>query len=131
MHAEIINQISVYDMVYGNSMILIDSIVEKNYILAYELYEIYDKLGFFESNWEQKLINQFEGISENLLEISSGISKINESIIEKFELISNKNIEDMSNKIKSPKNSNSIMPLLSLYGGYKLGYHMVGPAKNK
>jgi hypothetical protein len=127
MQAEVVNQIEAYDKVYGNALILIDSIIENNLVLSYEIYEIFDKLGFFESNWEQRLIQKFEDLTDSIEEINININNINE----KFDLITNTSISKMTKETDSPNLIQTGMPLLSLYGGYKLGYHMTGPSKNK
>ena len=126
MQAEVINQVEAYDKVYGNALILIDSIIESNHVLSYEIYEIFDKLGFFESNWEQRLIQKFDDLSDSINETNANINSINE----KFDLITNTSISKMVKEAGTPNLIKTGMPLLSMYGGYKLGYHMFGPSKN-
>ena len=130
MQAEVISQIEAYDKIYGNSLILIDSIVDKNYVLSYEIYEIFDKLGFFESNWEKTLIKKFEDLTDSIDIVNSKISDINK----KLELITNINISNMTEEVSksellSAPVSNgawgeilsSALPFLGLYAGYKIG----------
>ena len=126
MQSEVINQVQAYDKVYGNALILIDSIIESNHVLSYEIYEIFDKLGFFESNWEQRLIQKFDDLSDSINETNANINSINE----KFDLITNTSISKMVKEAGTPNLIKTGMPLLSMYGGYKLGYHMFGPSKN-
>lgn len=123
MQAEVINQVEAYDKVYGNALILIDSIIESNHVLSYEIYEIFDKLGFFESNWEQRLIQKIDDLADSIEETNTN------TINEKFDLITNTNISKMTKGTDSPSLTQAAMPLLTLYGGYKLGYHMFGPSK--
>lgn len=127
MQAEVIKQVEAYDKVYGNALILIDSIIESNHVLSYEIYEIFDKLGFFESNWEQRLIQKFDNLTDSIDETNANINTINE----KFDLITNASISKMKKETDSPNLLQTGMPLLSLYGGYKLGYHLFGPSKKK
>jgi len=53
---------------------MIVSLTDSDLITFYEIYECFDQLGVFNSNWENE-------VSTNLLNINSSIDEVNQSII--------------------------------------------------
>jgi hypothetical protein len=68
------NQVHTYNLLIFHSINMITSLTESELITFYEIYECFDKLGVFNSNWENE-------ISTNLLNINSSIDEVNQSII--------------------------------------------------
>lgn len=126
MKNEVSAQVEAYDKVYGNALILIDAIIEKNNVLSFEIYEIFDKLGFFESNWEQRLLKKFDDLADSVSTIDRNIQNINKN----FELITHSNISKINGRENLLSGSiQASMPMLALYGGYKIGYNFFKPLK--
>jgi hypothetical protein len=78
------NQIHLYELLVFHSINMITSIVEVDLITFYEIYECFDQLGVFNSNWEnevsEKLKNIGDGISDLMYSINHMESKIVDSI---------------------------------------------------
>ena len=67
------NQIHSYELILLHSLNMITSIVKDDLITFYEIYESFDKLNIFNSNWENE-------ISQKLTDIGSGINDLMYSI---------------------------------------------------
>ena len=74
------NQIHEYEQLVFHSINMVVSIAEDDLITFYEIYESFDKLGMFNSNWENE-------VSQKLLDIGSEINELMYSV------------NDMSNKV--------------------------------
>ena len=74
------NQIHEYEQLVFHSINMVVSIAEDDLITFYEIYESFDKLGMFNSNWENE-------VSQKLSDIGSEINELMYSV------------NDMSNKV--------------------------------
>ena len=95
------NQVHTYNLLIFHSINMVTSLTESELITFYEIYECFDKLGVFNSNWENE-------VSSNLQNINYSIDEVNQSIINLDNNMSNNlqklmySIHDMeSNIIKS------------------------------
>jgi len=68
------NQVHTYNSLIFHSINMIVSLTDSDLITFYEIYECFDQLGVFNSNWENE-------VSTNLLNINSSIDEVNQSII--------------------------------------------------
>lgn len=68
------NQVHTYNLLIFHSINMVISLTESDLITFYEIYECFDKLGVFNSNWENE-------VSSNLQNINSSIDEVNQSII--------------------------------------------------
>ena len=67
------NQIHAFEVLVFHSINMITSLVESDLVTFYEIYECFDQLGVFNSNWQNE-------ISNKLTNIDAGISNIGERI---------------------------------------------------
>lgn len=74
------NQIGSYNLVYLNSVTLIVCLCENELVIFYELYETFDDLGVFKTNYQNEVL-------ESLIRIGSNIDKLNNNIVYKLKLI--------------------------------------------
>lgn len=92
------NQVHTYNLLIFHSINMITSLTESELITFYEIYECFDKLGVFNSNWEND-------ISKSLLNINSSIDEVNQSVMNLDDNISRGlqnlmyTINDMENNI--------------------------------
>ena len=68
------NQVHTYNLLIFHSINMVISLTESDLITFYEIYECFDKLGVFNSNWENE-------VSSNLQDINYSIDEVNQSII--------------------------------------------------
>ena len=74
------NQIGGYNLIYLNSVTLIVCFCENELVVFYELYETFDELGVFKTNYEKEVL-------ESLNIIGSNINNLNNNIVHKLMLI--------------------------------------------
>ena len=66
-------QIESYRLILFNSLALVQSLCNDNVIIFYQIYECFDKLSIWNSNWENE-------VSQKLTQIGSGINDLMYSI---------------------------------------------------
>jgi hypothetical protein len=76
------NQIGSYNVIYLNAVTLIVCLCENELVVFYELYETFDDLGVFKTNYEKEVL-------ESLNTIGSNINNLNKNIVHKLMLIEN------------------------------------------
>ena len=81
------NQIHIYNLLVFHTISMITALVESDFITFYEIYECFDQLSVFNSNWENE-------ISSKLDEIGTGISELLYSIYQM-----EKNVVNVINKL--------------------------------
>lgn len=81
------NQIHIYNLLVFHTISMITALVESDFITFYEIYECFDQLSVFNSNWENE-------ISSKLDEIGTGISELLYSIYQM-----EKNVVNAINKL--------------------------------
>ena len=97
------NQIYTYELLVFHSLSMISSLVENDLITFYEIYECFDKLSVFNSNWEneisQKLIDIQDGIRNLMYSINDMESKLIKSI-DKMNYMTQDSINELGNSIE-------------------------------
>jgi len=95
------NQIGSYNVIYLNAVTLIVCLCENELVVFYELYETFDDLGVFKTNYEKEVL-------ESLNTIGSNINNLNKNIVHKLMLIENqlKNISQGINELNSTMQQN-------------------------
>ena len=61
--------VEVYNALLVNALNMIVALKEKQMVVFYQIYEVFDKLNVFDSNWELELSKKLDGISSILYEI--------------------------------------------------------------
>ena len=74
------NQIHTYELLLFHSLNMITSIVEDDLIVFYEIYESFDKLNMFNSNWENEVSQKLNNIGEGLNDLTNSIDSIGEGL---------------------------------------------------
>lgn len=73
-------EIHCYNLVLFNSLNMIVSLVGNNWITFYEIYETFDKLNIFRSNWENELSQQLSRMDDNLTSIRDNLNRLKDNI---------------------------------------------------
>lgn len=128
------NQIHNYEVLTVHSINMIISLVEGKDIIFYEIYESFDKLNVFNSNWENELSNKLTDIDTNLtsglkevmysiqeMEISIGnglkhLSYITENSFKNLELSVTEELKSVNSSIKF----NNLLTGIQTYQMYKI-----------
>ena len=75
------NQIHTYELLLFHSLNMIISIVEDDLIIFYEIYESFDKLNMFNSNWENEVAQQLKNIEDGFSELMYSIDSMERNIV--------------------------------------------------
>ena len=79
---EILKQeIHTYNIILLNSLHMINSLVEDDMITFYDIYEKFDKLNMFTSNWENQVTEKLDEVNLNLVELMKELRDVGERIV--------------------------------------------------
>ena len=142
------NQKNTYDSLLYHSLSLISSLTNNDMITFYEIYEVFDKLNIFNSNFENELSQKLSNVEEGLKEIGEGLRSISQELrgvmysIDKMEnSITNQlnglsytmenSIGDLNNSINSELKglnssvqANNLLTGIQVYQTYKLNKNL-------
>jgi hypothetical protein len=96
------NQIHTYDLLVFHSLNMMTSLVEDENITFFEIYECFDQLGVFNSNWENEVSGKLTGIGHRIKDLMYSIYKMENKIInsiQELSYINQSNFVVLSNSI--------------------------------
>lgn len=127
------SEIHSYNLLLINSLNLVVSLIEDDQITFYDIYERFDKLNIYNSNWEneisQKLTTLNKGISElnsNIKDLMYEIREMGETIISSIEDLSyiteesTRMLDNRLGEIDSSIKTNNLLTLIQTYQTYKI-----------
>jgi hypothetical protein len=120
------NEIYLFNLVLFNSLKMIVSLIEDEMITFYEIYDMFDKLNIFDSNWEVEVSKKLYNIENKLEELIISIDKMNMNLTLQLQQISlgnektNRILSKELKGIKSSIDSNGFLQLISSYQLYKI-----------
>lgn len=119
------NEIQYYNSLLANSLFMASSLVNNDRITFRTIYEKFDKLNFFNTNYENQTISLLSNINNNLQKILIEINNMNASItsaIEDLTFATQENTEKISKELKSIDSSinfNTLVASINAYQNYK------------
>lgn len=120
------NDIHSYNLLLFNSLNLIVSLIEDDQLTFYDIYEKFDKMNIFNSNWEieisQKLTTLNSNIKGLMHEIRDMGNKITNSI-EDLSYVTEESTRLLDNRlgdIDSSIKTNNLLTLINTYQTYKI-----------
>jgi hypothetical protein len=75
------NQIHTYNLLVFHSISMIAAAVESDLITFYEIYECFDKLSVFNSNWENEVSSKLDNIGIGISELLYSIYRMERNIV--------------------------------------------------
>lgn len=124
------NQIHTFELLVFHSVSMVTSLVESNMIIFYEIYESFDQLGVFNSNWENEVSNKLTDIGEGIKDLMYSINSMENNIVNSLETLTyvtedsfselNKSIAYQLNSINSSINFNNLLTGIQTYQMYKI-----------
>jgi hypothetical protein len=75
------NQIHSYELLVFHSINMIGSLISEDLITFYEIYESFDKLGMFNSNWENEVSERLTNIGDKLDDLMYSIYSMERNIV--------------------------------------------------
>ena len=124
------NQIHTYELLVFHSISMITSLVESDLITFYEIYESFDQLGVFNSNWENEVSNKLSDIGDGIKDLMYSINKMEYNIVNSLETLNyttqesfselNSSISSQLSSIDSSINFNNLLTGIQTYQMYKI-----------
>ena len=126
-------EVHVYNLLLFNSLNLIVSLIEDDQITFYEIYERFDKINIFNSNWENEISDKLSVLNNEISELNSNIkglmneiSEIGYMIVSSIQDLSyvteestnrlNNRLEEINSSIKA----NNLLTLINTYQTYEI-----------
>tara|TARA_B110000027_G_scaffold132943_1_gene160242 strand:- start:816 stop:2084 length:1269 start_codon:yes stop_codon:yes gene_type:complete len=88
-------EIHSYNLLLINSLILVISLIENDQITFYDIYERFDKLNIFNSNWENEVNNKLSELNRGIDELNQNLKGVMYEIRDMSDRIVN-SIDDLS-----------------------------------
>jgi len=121
------NQIHTYELLLFHSINMIIALVDDDLITFYEIYESLDKLGIYNSNWENEVSDKLSNIGDKLSDLLSAIDEMEYKIIKQIGQLTYVTQESfkhlnhsVSNQLKEINSSIHVNSLLSTIQSYQL-----------
>jgi hypothetical protein len=124
---EILNhELYTYNVILFNSLHLINSLVEYDMITFYEIYERFDKLNMFTSNWENQVTEKLEQVNVNLIDLMKELREVGNRIVSSIENLSfvteesTRQLTSKMSEIDSTLQVGNLLNLIQTYQMYKV-----------
>jgi hypothetical protein len=124
------NQIHTYELLLFHSLNMIISIVKEDLIIFYEIYESFDKLNMFSSNWENEVAQQLENIEDGFSELMHSIDFMGRNIVSglnQLTYVTQEGFSDLERSVTKELHSidssikfNNLLTGISTYQLYKI-----------
>ena len=120
------NEIHSYNLLLLNSLQLIVSLIDDNQIIFYNIYEKFDKLNLYNSNWENEVLERLSKINSNLKGLMYEIRDMGDRIVNSIEDLSyiteesTKMLDNRLGEINSSIKTNNLLTLIQTYQTYKI-----------
>lgn len=82
------NDIHTYEVLLMHSLNMIMTLVNEDMITFYEIYESFDKLNVFNSNWENEVSGKLSDIGDGLNQLIYSVNKMNQDIVQELSYLS-------------------------------------------
>ena len=130
------NQIHSYELLVFHSINMIGALVSEDLITFYEIYESFDKLSMFNSNWENEVSKKLTNIGDKLDDLMYSIYNMEQNIVselshlgyvtqESFEDL-NRSVTSQLKEVESSINTNNLLTGIQVYQLYKINKNTKG-----
>ena len=130
------NQIHSYELLVFHSINMIGALVSEDLITFYEIYESFDKLSMFNSNWENEVSEKLTNIGDKLDDLMYSIYNMEQNIVselshlgyvtqESFEDL-NRSVTSQLKEVESSINTNNLLTGIQAYQLYKINKNTKG-----
>jgi len=130
------NQIHSYELLVFHSINMIGALVSEDLITFYEIYESFDKLGMFNSNWENEVSEKLTNIGDKLDDLMQSIYNMEQNIVSELSHLSyvtqesfedlNRSVTGQLKEIESSINTNNLLTGIQAYQLYKINKNTKG-----
>jgi len=130
------NQIHAYELLVFHSINMIGALVSEDLITFYEIYESFDKLGMFNSNWENEVSEKLTNIGDKLDDLMYSIYNMEQNIVSELSHLSyvtqesfedlNRSVTSQLKEVESSINTNNLLTGIQTYQLYKINKNTKG-----
>ena len=116
------NEIYTYNLIVFNSLNLITSLINDNQIVFYNIYEKFDKLDIYTSNWEKDMSKNLSELNKNIKDLISKIQNMGNEIqqsIGNLSYVTQKSQEQLSEKLTEINSSVKVGNLINSINTYQ------------
>lgn len=124
------NQINTYDSLLFHSLSMLISLIEDDLITFYEIYETFDKIGIFNSNWENEVSDKLNDISDGINDLIYMIDKMEKNIVSSIHNLTyitqtsfqklNLSVDNQLKSVNSNLRFNNLLNSVQTYQLYKI-----------
>jgi hypothetical protein len=124
------NQIHAYELLVFHSINMIGALVSEDLITFYEIYESFDKLSMFNSNWENEVSEKLTNIGDKLDDLMYSIYNMEQNIVSglsQLTYITQERFSDLERSVTKELQSidssimfNNLLTGISTYQLYKI-----------
>lgn len=124
------NQIHSYELLVFHSLNMIGALVSEDLITFYEIYESFDKLSIFNSNWENDVSEKLTNIGDKLDDLMYSIYNMEQNIVSELSHLSyitqesfedlNRSVTSQLKEVESSINTNNLLTGIQAYQLYKI-----------
>lgn len=125
-----------YEMLMFHSINMIGSLMGDDLVSFYEIYEVFDKLGVFNSNWENEISGQLSQIGNSILDLVDSIHEMENNIVGELNnltYVTQSSFDDLNNsvtnqlrEVESSINTNNLLSGIQAYQLYKINKNTKG-----
>lgn len=130
------NQIHAYELLIFHSINMIGALVSEDLITFYEIYESFDKLGMFNSNWENEVSEKLSNIGDKLDDLMYSIDSMERNIVNglsQLTYVTQEGFSDLERSVTKELQSidstikfNNLLTGISTYQLYKINKNVKG-----
>lgn len=119
------SEMHTYNLILLNSFNLVVSLIDDDQFTFYKIYERFDKLNIFNSNWENEVKEKLINIESNIEALISEVNHVGRNIVNSINdltYITAESSERVNNKLKEIDSSiqvNNLLTLINTYQNYK------------
>ena len=121
---EILKQeIHTYNIILLNSLHMINSLVEDDMITFYDIYEKFDKLNMFNSNWENEVTEKLDEVNLNLVELMEELKSVGDRIvgsIDNLSYITEQSTRQLTSKMEEIDSTLKVGNLINVIQTYQM-----------
>jgi hypothetical protein len=124
------NQVNTYEILVFHSINMLGALLSDDLITFYEIYESFDKLGIFNSSWENEVSEKLTNIGDKLNDLMYSIYTMEQNIVSNLNSLNyfmqegfadlNISITNQLKEIDSSINTNNLLAGIQAYQLYKI-----------
>ncbi len=124
------NQVYSFNLIVLHSLSMLNSLIDNDLVTFYEIYESFDKLNVFNSNWENEVSEKLTNIGDKLDDLMFAIYNMERTIVNELKNLSYITRESFGNlqesvnirltEINSSINTNNLLSGIQTYQLYRI-----------